>query len=154
MVTIRPAREEDAGRIHAMQICSFMPLYEKYRDDDTSPARETVERVRARICDQDRSYYIILWDGVEAGGICIRRKDGKHIVSPVFVLPEYQGRGIAQQAMKLAEAEFPHAKCWALDTILQEAGNCHLYEKLGYTRTGEPKPVNERMTLVDYIKHI
>ena len=113
-----------------------------------------MDRVRARICAPERSYYIILCDGAEAGGICIKRKDDRHIVSPVFVLPEYQGRGIAQQAMLLAEAEFPQAKCWALDTILQEAGNCHLYEKLGYVRTGEPKPVNERMTLVDYIKHI
>lgn len=36
--------------------------------------------------------------------------------------------------------------------ILQEAGNCHLYEKMGYRRTGEEHIVNESMTIVSYEK--
>ena len=39
---------------------------------------------------------------------------------------------------------------WRLDTIKQETGNCHLYEKCGFVRTGEDIVVNEKMTLVDY----
>ena len=42
--------------------------------------------------------------------------------------------------------------CWVLDTILQEQGNCHLYEKLGYVRIGEPRKINGNLTLVDYKK--
>ena len=41
---------------------------------------------------------------------------------------------------------------WELDTILQEKGNCHLYEKMGYRKTGKMEKVNERMTLVFYRK--
>jgi hypothetical protein len=26
---------------------------------------------------------------------------------------------------------------WKLDTILQEEGNCYLYEKIGYRKTGK-----------------
>ena len=48
--------------------------------------------------------------------------------------------------------ELHGADKWALDTILQEKGNCHLYEKLGYRQTGATHVVNERMTLVDYVK--
>ena len=41
---------------------------------------------------------------------------------------------------------------WFLDTIFQEAGNCHLYEKIGYKRTGKMEEINESMTLVFYEK--
>jgi len=39
-----------------------------------------------------------------------------------------------------------------LDTILEEAGNCHLYEKIGYMKTGKTEVINEKMTLVFYEK--
>ncbi|MDY5807518.1 MAG: hypothetical protein SPM04_08260 [Lachnospira sp.] len=59
--------------------------------------------------------------------------------------------GIAQRAIELAE-EIHGSSDWELVTILQEEGNCHLYEKMGYHQTGETVVVNERMTLVVYIK--
>ena len=36
--------------------------------------------------------------------------------------------------------------------ILQEKGNCRLYEKMGYRQAGISQIVNERMTLVLYKK--
>lgn len=39
-----------------------------------------------------------------------------------------------------------------LDTIHEESGNCHLYEKLGYVRTGQTEQLMENMTLVYYEK--
>ena len=47
--------------------------------------------------------------------------------------------------MRLAE-EIHGSSGWELDTILQEKGNCHLYEKMGYKQTGETKVVNESTT--------
>ena len=41
---------------------------------------------------------------------------------------------------------------WSLGTILQEKGNCHLYEKMGYHPSGTRKVINDRMTLVFYEK--
>ena len=41
---------------------------------------------------------------------------------------------------------------WELDTILQESKNCHLYEKMGYRRTGKTEVINERLTLTFYEK--
>ena len=72
-------------------------------------------------------------------------------ISPLYILPAYQGKGYAQAAM--LEAERIHgAHHWQLDTILQEAGNCYLYEKMGYHQTGRLTPVQENMTIVDYEK--
>ncbi len=42
---------------------------------------------------------------------------------------------------------------WSLDTILQEKGNLHLYEKLGYHRTGKIEKINEKMGIVFYEKN-
>jgi hypothetical protein len=39
-----------------------------------------------------------------------------------------------------------------LDTILQEAGNCYLYEKLGYKKTGKTEKINDKMDIVYYEK--
>ena len=33
--------------MHRLQVEAFMPLYEKYQDDDTSPAKESLKRVTA-----------------------------------------------------------------------------------------------------------
>ena len=41
----------------------------------------------------------------------------------------------------------------AWNTIKQETGNCHLYEKFGFVRVGEDIVVNEKMTLVGYVKN-
>lgn len=46
----------------------------------------------------------------------------------------------------------PGNENWELDTILQEKGNCHLYEKLGYKKTGIIENINERMDIVYYEK--
>ena len=54
----------------------------------------------------------------------------------------------------IAAAEEIHgAHNWCLETILQEEGNCHLSEKLGYERTGETWVINDRLTLVGYAKN-
>jgi hypothetical protein len=66
-------------------------------------------------------------------------------------MPEYCGMGVAQAAIRAAEAIHGNDN-WRLDTILQEKGNCHLYEKMGYHQTGEMKVINDKMTLVFYEK--
>lgn len=72
-------------------------------------------------------------------------------ISPIFILPAFQGRGIAQEVIRLCE-EAHGSENWELDTILQEPKNCHLYEKMGYRRTGRTEVINERLTLVFYAK--
>jgi hypothetical protein len=66
-------------------------------------------------------------------------------------MKEYRGKGYAQAAIKAVE-ELHGSDNWSLGTILQEAGNCHLYEKMGYHRTGENEVINERMTIIGYEK--
>lgn len=96
----------------------------------------------------------IVYNGEKVGQIWIGIKEDKASLARLFVLPQFQNKGIAQQAIKIAEALFPNHKHWQLDTIKQEKNNCHLYEKMGYKKTGEEKIINNKMTLIYYEKEI
>ncbi len=153
-ITLSLAGIEDANTIHAMQVRSFAPLLEKYQDTATSPALQSVEHIRERIEQPTTDYYIIHCDDEAVGAIRIVCNEHFNRVSPVFIVPEHQGRGIARMTFALIEACYPDVRRWELDTVLQEERNCRLYESLGYQRFGEEKAINERMTLVFYEKEM
>lgn len=144
------ANVDDAKELHAMQVKSFRELLEKYQDFDTSPANESVEKVEARLRQEFTYFYFICVGAQKVGAIRIvdKKETGKNKrISPIFILPEFQGQGIAQKAIRLCE-EMHGKEDWELDTILQESKNCYLYEKMGYRQTGKTEVINERLTLV------
>ncbi|WNS45969.1 GNAT family N-acetyltransferase [Paenibacillus sp. MMS20-IR301] len=152
-VKLIKAQAEDAAAIHAMQTQAFLPLLEKYQDHDTNPANETVERTVERINQAHADKYIISCSGVAVGAVRVTEKENKkYRVGRIFITPEHQGKGIAQQVFALIEQIYADAKSWELDTIMQEARNCYLYEKLGYKRTGETHEINDKLTLCFYEK--
>ena len=68
------------------------------------------------------------------------KQDGsRKRLSPMFILPQFQGRGYAQEAIRQAE-KIHGERGWELDTILQEERLVHLYEKMGYRKTGKRRP--------------
>ncbi len=135
-----------------MQVRAFHELLEKYRDYDTNPAAEPVGKITGRMQAPNSCYYFLVDGGEAVGFMRVQNLGASCRVSPIGILPEYQGRGYAQQAMLLAEKLYPQASLWELDTIGEEAKLCHLYEKLGYRRTGRLKEIKPGMTLVDYKK--
>ena len=145
---------DDLQTIWEMQVEAFSQLYEKYHDTETSPATEKIDKIIWRFNQPETTYYFIMADGEKVGVIrVIDCKDGvtRKRISPIFIMPEHRGKGYAQQA--IMEAERLHgASHWQLDTILQERGNCYLYEKLGYHQTGKTEVINDRMTIVFYEK--
>lgn len=153
-VKLSRANIDNAKEIHAMQVRAFKELLEKYQDFDTNPGNESVEKVEARLKQDFTFYYFICIGQQKVGAIRIvdKKAVGKNKrISPIFILPEFQGKGIAQKAIRLCEEMHGNGN-WELDTILQEPKNCHLYEKMGYRQTGETKVINERLTLIFYEK--
>lgn len=156
IMEIRLARAaiSDAEEIWSMQIAAFRELLEKYQDYETSPGSERVEKVLARLEQPQTYYYFIMAGEHKAGAIRVvdfKTDSARKRISPIFIMPQFRNRGYAQKA--IASAEMLHGdRNWELDTILQEPGNCHLYEKMGYRRTGKTEQINERMTLVFYVK--
>jgi len=153
-VELLKADINDAKELHAMQIKAFKELLEKYRDFETSPASEGMEKVEARLKQDTTFYYFICIGQQKVGAVRVvdKKEAGKNKrISPIFILPEFQGKGIAQKAIRLCE-EVHGNENWELDTILQEPKNCHLYEKMGYRQPGKTKVINERLTLTFYEK--
>lgn len=155
-ITLQQATEKDTAAIHELQLVAFMPLLEKYQDTSTSPATEPLTKTISRITNPNSRYFKILAGGELAGAIHIVRKKafGSLWVSPIFIGPTYQGKGIAQKAMTMAEQKYADGRVWELSTIAEETGTCHLYEKLGYKRTDKSEKINERTTLVYYKKEM
>ncbi len=153
-IMLKRAELSDCERLWEMQVEAFSELLEKYRDYETSPANEPVSRVEERL-KQPFTYYYFIMEGENVVGAIrvVDMKDGsRKRISPIFIMKEFRGKRYAQKAI-IAVEQLHGSDNWALDTILQEAGNCYLYEKMGYHQTGDPEPINERMTIIGYEKN-
>ena len=152
-VNLQKVTREDIETVWKMQLEAFADLLEKYQDYDTSPGAEEFEKVLARFEQPWTTYYFIQTEGKNVGAIrVIDKKDGsRKRISPIWIMKEYRNKGYAQQAIE--EAEKIHGSDhWSLDTILQEKGNLHLYEKMGYHQTGRTEKINDKMDIVFYEK--
>lgn len=155
-ISLARASVTDADTMLALQRRSFLSLLERYQDTETNPAAESPARMVQKLSQPQTYFYFILAEGLAVGGIRIvdpAGEPGQKRVSPLFILPEWRGRGYARQAMLAVEA-LHGAGRWRLETILQEPKTCRFYEALGYLPTGHREAVNERLTLVYYEKDI
>ncbi len=152
-VELKVVNREDIETVWKMQVEAFSGLLEKYQDYDLNPAAEEIDKVLARFEQPETTFYFIIANGEKVGVIrIIDKKDGsRKRISPLWIMKEYRNKGYAQQAMIEAEKLYG-ADSWCLDTILQEKGNCYLYEKLGYHQTGKIDKINDRMDIVYYEK--
>lgn len=151
---IRRFSKANINDVFRIQQAAYKPLFEKYQDAETNPYMETKEDILMKYTRVGTQGYIFVEDDIIVGAVRIIMRGDVCKVSALAVLPEYQNMGIAQAALNEIEEIHSDCKCWILDTILQEKGNCHLYEKLGYVRVGEPKKINDKLTLVDYKKEV
>ena len=145
---------KDTKEIWKMQVKSFKNLLDKYQDFETNPASETILNVEMRLKQNFTFFYFIFIDNKKVGAIRVvdyKEKNKNKIISPLFILPEYRNKGIAQSVIKICE-EIHGNTNWELSTILEEKGNCYLYEKLGYHPTGKTQVINDRLTLIFYHK--
>ncbi len=154
MITLQKVGEERGKELFEMRKKAFLPLLERYRDYDTNPAAESWEKFQRFFWENSDNYLIRLGE-LSVGALrVVKQTDDTYRLSTISVLPEYQGNGYAQQAVKEAEKLYPQAKCWNLDTIKQEPKLIHFYEKLGYRQTGKEDHIKEGMDLVFFEKHL
>ena len=154
MIAIARFERGDIDDVYAIQRAAFRPLYEKYHDDGLNPYLESRETILQKYTREGIVGYIFKMGGLTVGavrvGISDAGKSGR--IAGLCVMPNYQGRGIAQEALLEIEMMHPGIEKWCLDTIQEETGNCYLYEKIGYKKTGKTEVINEKMTLVFYEK--
>ena len=151
-ITLKKASIADAKEIFDMQIKSFKKLLEKYKDYDYNPGAESIDRTIKRFEEPVSDYYFITLNGINIGAVRVCNYQKICKLKQIFILPEYQNKGYSQEAIKILESLYQEASKWELDTILEEDKLCHLYEKMGYRKTGKIKYLKEGMNLVFYEK--
>ncbi len=143
-INFEKVTRETIETVWKMQLEAFSDLLKKYQDYETSPGAEAFEKVLARFEQPWTTYYFLVAGSERVGAIrIIDKKDGsRKRISPVWIMKEHRNKGYAQQAILEAERIYGSDN-WCLDTILQEKGNLHLYEKMGYHQTGKIERINE-----------
>jgi ribosomal protein S18 acetylase RimI-like enzyme len=136
--TIRPALISDSDEIHQCLRGAFAHFLDSYSREAFLDTVPTVESIR------DRFNYMSLFvaeDGERKviGTIAYYLKSPHEgYIRGMAVIPEWQGKGIAQGLLQTAEEEVRRRGCSrvSLDTTdpLQRA--IRFYEKQGYRRTG------------------
>lgn len=155
-VTIRPTIAEEAVLLSQIQKAAFQPLYEKYHDEG-NPYLRGPEDILRRL-NKDNRHFTILYNGKTVGGIFYRVRgkkgpacdigDGEYYLCRIYIHPDYQNKGIAKEAIRLCEKEFPDAKCYTVDFPEGMDKNRRCYERVGYKDTGERLSMDGAPTLV------
>lgn len=160
-VLIRPAREDEATKLLEIQRVAFLPLYEKYRDDN-NPALRGIEDVLDKIRSETHRYFTIFFNGEIVGGVVYKcpgaavfdrqLQKGEYYLNRIYIKPELQGRKIAQSAILLCEKEFDGGKTFFVDFPEDLEKNKACYSKAGYTDTGRRIAIKNGLTLAFYKK--
>lgn len=145
----------DCPLIAKIQKMSFSELLEKYKDYDTNPACEDLDKIQEKFHQTFTEYYLIKVGKSIVGIVRIVSVDNNtKRISPICILPEYQSKGYASRAMTNLKRMFSQTHIWLVDTIKQENKLCDFYEKLGYIRTGREEKLHSTMTIVFFKKEI
>lgn len=145
--------DEYAGIVQKILQNAYLPLLEKYHDEEQNPANSTIERIKWHINHQDA--YLLQTDNENVGYVRIKQRGiGEYSISDLAIRTDCQNKGYAQYFLKALEKEYPAAGKWSLVTIPEEPKDCHLYEKLGYMQQGIVSEINENMHMVLYVKTV
>lgn len=152
-IVLKPIVREDIQTVWEMQVEAFSSLLSKYQDYEISPATESINIIIEKFNQPWTTYYFIIAHGEKVGVIrIVDKKDGtRKRISPIFILPKYQNKGYAQQAILESERLYGRNH-WCLATILEEKQLLYLYEKLGYHQT-DIIETNYHMHIVLYKKN-
>ena len=135
------AKSMDLPKIYECQRQAFKKLYDKYKDEETSPYKETIKRLIEKFRQKNRQYYLIIDNGIMVGFLSTQleqRTDMNQLImriAPIAILPEYENRGYGKSAMIAAEKLAIVDKI-VLSTIKQEEKLINFYKKLGYVEVG------------------
>lgn len=161
MISLRLTTIDDVEILTNIQQKAFLSLYEKYHDKG-SPYLRGKEDILRRLNNPTFLYLTILYDDIIVGGILYRLKGstpfikllafGKYYLARVYILPEYQNKGIATKAILQSEKYLKNPRKLYVDFPEDLDKNRKCYTKCGYTDTGRRLEVEPGLTLACFEK--
>ncbi|MHA2030809.1 MAG: GNAT family N-acetyltransferase [Candidatus Kariarchaeaceae archaeon] len=102
---------------------------------------------------EEKTPFTIMWHNKIVGGIIIDLNENKdHYLQGLWILSEYQNKGIGKRAIKFLEDKYPDAISWHLETPEASKRNLRFYENLGYKKIGEQRFKESKVVLYNYKK--
>lgn len=160
-IQVRVTKESESLTLCNIQKAAFLPLYDKYQDQD-NPCFRGVEDIAKRLNSDSFRYFTIYLDEEIVGGALYKCKGGTPFVEDlekghyylqrIYIKPEHQCKGIAQTAILLCEKMFPNAICFWVDFPEDLAKNERCYTKVGFLDTGERLQIQSGLVLASYKK--
>ncbi len=149
-IEIPVARSEEAEILKSISISAFEENSTKY--GHYPPGLESVDWHKERI--RNDIYHTIRYEKEIVGGLqMILHPNNEMKLEYLFISPKYQGKKIGATVMTLIEKEYKGITKWFLLTPYRDYGNHYFYEKLGYKKVGEIKPIEKsEFTLFQYEK--
>lgn len=101
-LNFRKVTIDQVPTIVKMYQVSFAELYRRYHDNETSPYKESAESIVQKLKQSNSSYYFIILNKLNVGLIRVvtTKTEKAATISPLLVLPKFQGQKIAQQALQ------------------------------------------------------
>ena len=156
MLTIHPTTKSEASILSEIQKQAFKPLYDRYHDAG-NPHLRGPEDVLRRLNNPIFRHFTILWDEKIVGAIYYHTsgstlfipelKPGEYYLGRVYILPEFQSRHFARQAIALCEKEFSDMKTCYVDFPADLDKNRRCYTSAGFTETGITREIQPNLTL-------
>ena len=130
---LRKAHTNDSEFVFAVKKAAFQEYVEQVWGWDDSYQRELHNR---RFTDQD--VCIIQFRGVDVGFLAMSSTPDTFKVNQIFILPEYQGRGIGSACMThIIDDANREQKSVALQVLKVNTRGVAFYQQLGFTIVGE-----------------
>lgn len=121
---------DDAEALVNVRNKSFYADYVKY--GECPGYNNSIVNMKSSILS--RIAYKIICNGQIVGNVSVRyNKDNTYYLGCLCIIPEYENRGIGQEALRFIESKFPDAVCWTLETPADKEKNLYFYKKMGYT---------------------
>ena len=147
----------DLPLIRQMYQVAFKPIYLKDQNDQTDPFFESLVSLEEKWSRPTNHVYFFRHGNVRVGMLRIIVSQDRQIarLSPLSILPQFQGRGYAQQMLRDIQIFYPSITTWHLDTIAEEKKLVHLYRKMGYVQdTTKITAIKPGMTIIYFYKTI
>jgi ribosomal protein S18 acetylase RimI-like enzyme len=126
-------------------VSAYTPLLNKYHDEKENPANKSIEAIVFDLQRKKSDAFLLLHENTEIGYVRVgQRNEREYSLADLAIMPKYQGKGYAQFFIQELEKIYSDAQIWSLVTIAEEEKDCHLYEKMGYTRKQILQEVNEK----------
>jgi GNAT superfamily N-acetyltransferase len=147
------SEESDAEKIVLAKVNAFTEEVKLYGYGPDGMDSVEWEREFIKNKDGNNFSYILLDNGNIIGGFGgVDRGKGDLHLGCIYVVLEYQNKGIGSMIMKFLNEKFPDAVRWTLDTPYLSFRNHHFYEKNGFVKVGETEPLEDGFYLFLYEK--